>query len=119
MFLERLRQISGRIDGALALALVDRDGIPIEIFRGDPDIDIDILAAEMSIQIRSISDSYQELEAGNLCHLAIATDQLTLMVSSIADGYYLLLVLGPEGTLGQARFELRRAWLVLQEDLTL
>lgn len=117
MFLERLSLISKRIGSTLALCLVGRDGIPVETFRTDPDIDIEVLAAEMTLQVRSIVESYDELEAGPLSHYTLTTDQLTLMVSSVANGYYLLLVLGPEGNLGRARFELRRAQLTLAEDL--
>ena len=40
------------------------------------------------------------------------------MVSSVAADYYLLLVLGPEGNYGRARFELRRARLLLEDDLS-
>jgi hypothetical protein len=40
------------------------------------------------------------------------------MVSSVASDYYLLLVLGPEGNYGKARFELRRARLLLEADLS-
>ena len=36
MFLERLSRISDRIDGALALSLVARDGIPVESVSSDP-----------------------------------------------------------------------------------
>ena len=50
--------------------------------------------------------------------LSVTTDRLTLMVSSVAADYYLLLVLGPEGNYGQARFELRRARLLLEADLS-
>jgi hypothetical protein len=40
------------------------------------------------------------------------------MVSSVAPDYYLLLVLGPEANYGKARFELRRARLLLEKDLS-
>jgi hypothetical protein len=40
------------------------------------------------------------------------------MVSSVAADYYLLLVLGPEGNPGRARFELRRARLLLESELS-
>jgi hypothetical protein len=51
-------------------------------------------------------------------HFSVTTDELTLMLSSVSDDYYLLLVMGPEGSYGRARFELRRARLLLADDLT-
>jgi len=118
MFLEHLSRISNRIDGAVALSLVAKDGIPVESFSSDPDLDLDVLAAELVAQARSISDNHRELDVGEVQQLSVMTDRLTLMVSSVAADYYLLLVLGPEGNYGKARFELRRARLLLEADLS-
>lgn len=118
MFRDHLSRISGRIDGAIALSLVARDGIPVESVSSDPGLDLEVLAAELVAQARSISENHRELEAGDVQHLAVATERMTVMVSSVAADYYLLLVLGPEGNYGRARFELRRARLLLERELS-
>lgn len=118
MFTERLSEIRDRIDGAVALSLVGRDGMPIESVCRDPDVDIEVLAAELIAQVRNLSEQHRELAAGAVHHFAISTDRLTLMVSEVAEGYYLLLVLANAGSYGRARFELRRARLVFEQDLT-
>jgi predicted regulator of Ras-like GTPase activity (Roadblock/LC7/MglB family) len=118
MFLEQLSRISNRIDGAVALSLVAKDGIPVESVSSDPDLDLEVLAAELVAQARSISENHRELHVGEVQQLSVMTDRLTLMVSSVAADYYLLLVLGPEGNYGKARFELRRARLLLEADLS-
>jgi predicted regulator of Ras-like GTPase activity (Roadblock/LC7/MglB family) len=118
MFLEYLSRISDRIGGVLALSLVAKDGIPVESVSSDPDLDIEVLAAELIAQTRAISDNHRELqEVGQVQQLSVTTDRLTLMVSSVANDYYLLLVLGSQGNFGRARFELRRARLLLEKDL--
>jgi predicted regulator of Ras-like GTPase activity (Roadblock/LC7/MglB family) len=48
---------------------------------------------------------------------SITTELVTLVVSYITSEYYLLLVLGEGGNYGRARFELRRAQLLLESDL--
>ncbi|HEX6900466.1 MAG TPA: roadblock/LC7 domain-containing protein [Thermoanaerobaculia bacterium] len=118
MFLEHLNRVSSRIEGALALSLVARDGIPVESVSSDPDLDLEVLAAELVSQARSISNNHRELDVGEVQQLSVSTDRLTLMVSSVTSDYYLLLVLGPEGNYGKARFELRRARLLLERDLS-
>jgi predicted regulator of Ras-like GTPase activity (Roadblock/LC7/MglB family) len=118
MFLEQLSRISNRIDGALALSLVARDGLPVESFSSDPDLDLEAIAAELINQVRSITENHRELGVGDVQQLSVMTDRLSLMVSSVAPDYYLLLVLGPEGNYGKARFELRRARLLLEAELT-
>jgi predicted regulator of Ras-like GTPase activity (Roadblock/LC7/MglB family) len=118
MFLDQLSQISNRIEGALALSLVARDGMPVESVSSDPSLDLEVLAAELVNQVRSITENHRELDVGEVQHFSVATDLLTLMVSSVAADYYLLLVLGPEGNYGRARFELRRARLLLESELS-
>ena len=117
MFLERLSSITGRIGGALALSLVAKDGIPVESVSSDPAIDLEALGAEMVSQARAISDNHRELAVGEVQQLSVTTERVTLMVSAVAPDYYLLLVLGPDGNYGRARFELRRARLLLEGDL--
>ena len=118
MFRDILNRICGRIEGAIALSLVAKDGMPVETFNSNPDLDLDVLAAEMIGQARSISSNHRELEVGEVQQLSVSTDRLTLMVSSVASDYYLLLVLGPEGNYGKARFEFRRARLLLEGELS-
>jgi predicted regulator of Ras-like GTPase activity (Roadblock/LC7/MglB family) len=117
MFLEQLSRISDRIGGVLALSLVAKDGIPVESVSSDPDLDIEVLAAELVSQARSIGDNHRELAVGDVQQLSVLTDRLTLIVSVVTQEYYLLLVLGPDGNYGRARFELRRARLALERDL--
>jgi len=117
MFLEQLSRISDRIGGVLALSLVAKDGIPVESVSSDPELDIEVLAAELVSQARSITDNHRDLSVGEVHQLSVLTDRLTLIVSSVTRDYYLLLVLGPEGNYGRARFELRRARLALERDL--
>jgi predicted regulator of Ras-like GTPase activity (Roadblock/LC7/MglB family) len=118
MFLERLSNITGRIDGAVALSLVAADGIPVESVNSDPSVDLEVLAAELIAQVRVISDDHRELNVGEVRHLAVTTDKFTLMVSGVAAGYYLLLVMADSSSFGRARFELRRARLLFEPDLS-
>ena len=117
MFLDKLSRISDSIDGALALSLVAKDGIAVESVSSDPELDLEVLAAELVAQARSITEDHRELAVGEVQQFTVTTDRLTLMVSAVAPDYYLLLVLGPEGNYGRARFELRRARLTLEKDL--
>jgi predicted regulator of Ras-like GTPase activity (Roadblock/LC7/MglB family) len=118
MFLDQLSRISNSIEGALALSLVAKDGMAVESVSSDPSLDLEVLAAELVAQARSITENHRELDVGDVRQLSVTTDRYTLMVSSVAADYYLLLVLGSDGNYGRARFELRRARLLLEEDLS-
>lgn len=117
MFLERLHLISQRIGEVRALSLVAADGIPVESVSNDPNLDLDALAAEILAQVHAIAKDQRELEMGDVEQFSLTTDRATVMVSSVGKGYYLLLVLALGGSYGRARFELRRARLLLADDL--
>lgn len=116
MFQERLKRIHDRLDDALAVSLVAKDGIPVESHTS-VEVDVEALAAEMLTQVRAISDDHRELEVGAVRQFAVTTDQYALMIGSITDDYYLLLILRGGTGVGRARYELRRASLDFEDDL--
>jgi predicted regulator of Ras-like GTPase activity (Roadblock/LC7/MglB family) len=118
MFLERLSSISSRIADTRALSLVAADGVPVEWVSSSPDLDLELLSAEMVAQARAISDDNRELAVGDVQQFSVTTDRYTFIVSAVAKGYYLFLVLGERGSYGRARFELRRARLAFEDDLS-
>jgi len=117
VFLERLGAVSGRIEGAVALSLIDRDGIPVESVSLAPDLDLESAAAELIAQVRAIASQQQELSVGEVRQVTVAGEGMSFVVSTVARGYYLLLLLRPDASLGRARFELKRASLLFEEDL--
>ena len=116
MFAERLERIHRRLEGALAVSLVGRDGIPVES-HNTSELDVEALAAELLTQLRAISDDHRELSVGPVRHFAVTTDRYALMLGSLTDEYYLMLILGGRWNLGRARYELRRATLDFGDDL--
>lgn len=123
MFRERMQAILDRVESGRLIALVDSDGIPIEIVEGGASgngtpLDGELLSAELVAQIRSLTASYRELSDGRFRLYSFATDALTFMVGSVSDDYFLLLVLdGASTSHGRARFELRRSQLAFEGDL--
>ncbi len=117
MYLERLSSISSRIDGALALSLVAHDGIPIESLSSAPDLDLEVVAAEMVAQAQAISQQQKELSVGEVQQLTVAGEEMTFLLSAAGRGYWLLAALAPDAVVGRARFELKRAVLQFENDL--
>ncbi len=117
MFLDRLNSISDRIAGSLALALVAGDGMMVESVASDPELDLEVLSAELLSQVASISIDQSELGAGTVEQFSVTTREVTILIAKVAEGYYLLLLLEHQGNYGKARFELRRARLELEDDL--
>jgi predicted regulator of Ras-like GTPase activity (Roadblock/LC7/MglB family) len=96
---------------------VDHDGMLVESVSNDPELDLEALAAELVAQVRVISSDHRDLDVGDVQLFTLTTDRFTIMVGSLVEGFYLLLVMNGEGSYGRARFELRRALLAFEEDL--
>ena len=117
MFEERLDRIRPRIEGAQAISLVAKDGIPIESVAESSGPDLELLAAELMNQVQAISGDQLELGIGRVRQYSVMTDDFTVMLGALNEEYYLLLVLGENGNFARARFELRRAPLDFRGDL--
>jgi len=117
MFEDRLHKICDKVEGAVAATLVDKDGITVDTYSENGNIDLEALAAELLAQTNTIARDHRELDLGELRQLAVTTDRYTVLVSSLTGSYCLLLVLSSEGSFGRARFELRRALIEFESDL--
>ncbi len=113
----RLQTLLERIDGAQAVSLVAADGIPVATASRDGGFDLEALAAELLTQVRAISDEQRDLAVGEVDQYSVSTDRLTILIGRLQAGYYLLLVLERASSYGRARFELRRARLLFEDDL--
>jgi len=111
-----LQGIRDRVEGTLAISLIGLDGIAVDSIDGNG-IPLDVLGAEFGGFIRSIRLSNTELNTGDVLQFSVVTEKMTVFLSAITPEYYLLLVLGPDGNYGRARFELARARQVLRDEL--
>jgi len=113
----RLQVLLDRIDGALAVSLVAADGIPVATANRNGAFDLEVLAAELLAQVGAISDEQRDLAVGEVEQYSVSTDLFTILIGRLQAGYYLLLVLKRAASYGRARFELRRARLLFEDDL--
>ena len=81
------------------------------------DFDLEALAAELLTQVRAISDEQRDLAVGDVDQYSVSTDRFTILIGRLQAGYYLLLVLERTSSYGRARFEVRRARLLFEDDL--
>lgn len=117
MFREVLSALRDRVEGAVAASLIGLDGIAVETI-GDGEVPLDVLGAEFGTFIKSIRNTNTELNTGDVLQFALVTEKYTTFMSQITPEYYILLVLGPDGNYGRARFELSKAKHLLRDELS-
>lgn len=106
-FDDSILQLLDNCPGARGAAIVDPDGIPVAA--SPQGAALETLGAELASVLRDLAGAARELEHGNLEQLAVYAEDAVIVLTTIAGGYFLVLVLARDGLAGKARFLSRLA----------
>jgi len=104
-----------RCEGVSLTAIADRDGIPVTSWGRRPD-DVEEWIAEYSTFLREVTSANRELQLGELEQISVAAEHDVVLITSIAAGYFLLVVVERDGNPGRARFACRTAAFRLRSE---
>jgi predicted regulator of Ras-like GTPase activity (Roadblock/LC7/MglB family) len=116
MFRQVLSSMHEKVEGAIAVSLMGLDGIAIESFNSG-DVSVEAIGAEVGSFLKSIQMSTDELNTGDIEQFSLVTSRYVTFFSAMTSEYFILMILSPEGNYGRARYELRRAKFLLQDEL--
>ena len=121
MFKEALQTIVEKTDGSLGALIMGADGLSVEKFFNEEGMNanLDVAAAEFTSLVRSAGRSANELDLGDLREMVVPLGKVTFAMRLFTKDYFVVLALKPEGNLGRARYELRKAELVLAQEFSL
>ena len=120
MFKEALQTIVEKTDGSLGALIMGADGLSVEKFFNEEGYaaNLDVAAAEFTSLVRSAARSGNDLALGDLRELVVALASVTFIMRLFNKDYFVVLAMKPEGNLGRARYELRKAELMLAHEFT-
>jgi predicted regulator of Ras-like GTPase activity (Roadblock/LC7/MglB family) len=119
VFADLLKQIMNRIDGAVGALIMGLDGIAIEQQLNDVDRNdtrLPMIAAAYATLLRNSMRTSADVGLGQLQEMTVISGNLTLVIKLINPEYFLLVALSHNGNVGRARFELKKAQLMLEEE---
>lgn len=93
--------------GVVGTAIADRDGIPVQSW-GDEE-QIEEVVAEFSAFLGEVLSANRALHLGTLEQLQVVGSQRMVLVTMIADDYFLVTIVERDGNPGRARFASRIA----------
>ncbi len=97
-------------EGAIGALLIDEGGETVDLASSDlSPFDIRLIGAYLGIYLRNASKILRETELGQLRILHIERERLHLQLTTLPDGYFLVLVQRRPAPVGLARRHLRRA----------
>lgn len=96
------------------------DGIPVQkvLPASDTGFDFDVAVAEYTSLLRSAKRTNGELGLGKLQEVALTSESGIFILRFVNDDYFIAMVTSPEGNFGRGRYELRRAALLLEKELS-
>lgn len=100
-FEEAVRELVERCPGAGGAAVVDPDGIPVVLTPRDRRLEA--LSAEFAAIVKSLEEAGREFQHGQLQQLSVAAEKTVVILTSIAAGYFLMLLMDRQGLVGKAR----------------
>ena len=118
MFKDILETILERTEGSLGALIMGLDGIAVErsLKETGQEANLDVAAAEFTSLVRSAQRAGKDTGLGELRELVISLSGAVVLMRLLGRDYFVVLAIGPEGNLGRARFELRKAELQLQKE---
>jgi len=119
MFEQHLRRLVDGVEGGLACVVMGFDGISLEKYiAADPGgIDVETVGMEYSVVLRSIRNTAQQLDAGDLGEVSIRNERLTAILRPVSPEYFLLFAMRPDGNFGKGRYLTRLVAPEIQREL--
>jgi len=119
-----LRKMIEGVPGAIGVALMGSDGIPIaELYVGPAggiesgDGEVGAAGVEFGRILEEIRKASDAIAGGRLEETVIGLARFHLLFRIVDEELFLVVALAPRGNLGKARFLMRRHLLELQEQL--
>jgi predicted regulator of Ras-like GTPase activity (Roadblock/LC7/MglB family) len=106
-FEESMQQLLDSCPGARGAAIVDPDGIPVVVTPREGSLET--LGAELATILRDLAEAAREFQHGQLEQCSVFAENAIVVLTTIAAGYFLVLVLGRDEIAGRGRFVSRLA----------
>ena len=100
-FDEVVAELLDRCPGAGGAAVFDPDGIPVVATPRDGKLES--LSAEFASIVKSLEQAGREFQHGRLQQLSVFAENTVVILTSIAAGYFLMLIMDRHGLVGKAR----------------
>ena len=106
-FSDILKEVVNGTEGALGALIIGLDGIPVEEYSLNSDLDIQSMTVEYSALLKEIEKGSQAAHLGPTKEVTVIADKAMIMLRRLNDEDFFVLIIRPEGKFGKGRFLLR------------
>lgn len=108
-------------EGCLGVLIMGTDGIAVEkVWQAASDeANLDVAIAEYTSLLGRAKRINGDLSLGKLREMTVSTERRVFLLRFVSEDYFLAMILSAEGAFGRGRYEMRRAELLLKNELAL
>jgi predicted regulator of Ras-like GTPase activity (Roadblock/LC7/MglB family) len=106
-FSDILKEVVHGTEGALGALIVGLDGIPVEEYSLNIEMDIQSMTIEYSTLLKEIEKGSQAARLGTTKEVTVIAEKAMIMLRRLNEDYFFVLIIKPEGNFGKGRFLLR------------
>jgi predicted regulator of Ras-like GTPase activity (Roadblock/LC7/MglB family) len=114
---EELRALVKKVEGGMACILVSPDGEAIDLSTDIKGPDVEWVGARFGLVIRDVLSTVERLNQGTVRSVVVEMERGSLVVTPVRDLFFLMLLVKPEGNLGQALFQSKISAFALEKEL--
>ncbi len=106
-FSDVLKDVVNGTEGALGALVVGLDGIPVDEYSVNKEMDLQSMTVEYSALLKEIEKGSQASQLGSTKEVTVVAEKALIMLRRLTEEYFLVLIIKPEGNFGKGRFLLR------------
>jgi len=106
-FSDVLKEVVHGTEGALGALIVGLDGIPVEEYTVNNDVDLQSMTVEYSALLKEIEKGSQAVHLGTTQEVTVIAEKAMIMLRRLNEEYFFVLIIKPDGNFGKGRFLLR------------
>ena len=120
LFRDVIEAIIEKVEGARSVLIVGIDGIVIDRINKDETVDeqisYELVAAEYTSLLKTAVRTAEDVEIGLLQELMVFTEYFQFLIKMLTEEYFVMCILSADGNFGRARYESKKAKLILQKE---
>lgn len=115
-FSDILKQVVNGTEGAVGALIIGLDGIPVEEYNANDEVDLQSMTVEYSALLKEIEKGSQAADLGTTKEVTIIAEKAMIMLRRLNPEYFFVLIMNPDGNFGKGRFLLRMSVPKLLKD---
>ncbi|MDH7501065.1 MAG: hypothetical protein QHH30_11865 [candidate division NC10 bacterium] len=114
---EALEALVKKVEGGIASILISEDGEAINWCSVDPSFDVEWIGARFGVVVRDLVAAVKRQDQGMVRGIVVEFERGGLVISPLGEFFFLLLLIQPDGNLGQALFHCRMSASRIEKEL--